>query len=219
MTAAEIERARDALHCIPADLPRDEWARVLMAGQSAGLDTDELRAWSEQGSSYNPRDFADTLRSIKPGKGVGAGTLFHIAQKHGYSAEKPQQQQRPSKAAIRPVVALTAPRKGMAPVDVLARCVSATERHPYIVKKGAAGVPLDSLRVLPADDALHVGGQAMAGALVVPAHAETGELQSLQLIPVSGKKMNLPGCAMAGASFTVGTPQADAPLYIVEGIG
>ncbi|OJU88984.1 MAG: hypothetical protein BGO13_02505, partial [Burkholderiales bacterium 66-5] len=218
MMAAEIERARAALHCIPADLPRDEWVNVLMAGQSAGLDANELRAWSEQGSSYNARDFADTLRSIKPGKGVGAGTLFHVAAAHGWRMNKPQQRS-PSKATIRPVVALPAPRKGMAPADVLARCVPATEQHAYIVRKGAPGVPLESLRVLPADDAFHIGGQPMAGALVVPAYAETGELQSLQLIPPQGKKMNLPGCVMAGASHVVGTPGPGEPVYLVEGIG
>ena len=47
----DLNRARAALQSIPPDLPRDEWVRVLMAGQSAGLDGDELRAWSEQGES------------------------------------------------------------------------------------------------------------------------------------------------------------------------
>lgn len=219
MMAAEIERARDALHHIPADLPRDEWVRVLMAGQAAGLNADELRTWSEGGSTYNARDFADTMRSIKPGRGVGAGTLFYEAAAHGWrDGDKPQQRS-PSKAVIRPPEPPRKPRPGMAPADVLERCEAATCQHAYIQRKAASGVPVDSLRVLPADDALRIGGESMAGALVVPAYAADGSLQSLQLIPPQGKKMNLPGCPMAGASFTVGTPEPGAPLYLVEGIG
>ena len=175
MMATDLNHARDALQCIPPDLPRDEWARVLMAGQSAGLDADELRAWSEHGSSYNARDFADTMRSIKPGKGIGAGTLFHVAAEHGWRMNKPQRTS-PSKAANRPVVASPTPRKGLAPADVWARCGGATEQHPYIVRKGAAGVPLDGLRALPADDPLRIGGHSMAGALAVPAYAQDGTL-------------------------------------------
>lgn len=214
----DTERAREALQAIPPDCDRDTWTRVLMAGQSAGLDTDELRAWSERDSSYNARDFSDTMRSIKPGKGVGAGTLFHVAAEHGWRMNKPQQRSL-SKAAIRSPEPLRAPRKGIAPADVWKRCEAATNAHAYIIKKRAAGVPLDTLRVLPADDALRIGGNYMAGALVVPAYAADGTLQSLQLIPPEGKKMNLPGCAMAGASFTVGVPGPEEPCYLCEGIG
>ncbi|MEZ5608047.1 MAG: AAA family ATPase [Burkholderiaceae bacterium] len=106
----------------------------------------------------------------------------------------------------------------MAPAEVWGRCAPATWEHTYIVRKAAQGVPLDALRVVPAGDALNIAGNSMAGALAVPAYGPDGELQSLQLIPPQGKKMNLPGAPMAGASFTVGTPGA-GPLYLVEGIG
>lgn len=103
------------------------------------------------------------------------------------------------------------------PAEVWARCEPATALHQYIVKKGAAGVPLDDLRVVPAGDRLRIGGNSMVGALVVPAYAADGELQSLQLIPPDGPKMNLAGAPMAGASFIVG--DGDGPLYVCEGIG
>jgi len=56
--------------------------------------------------------------------------------------------------------------------------------------------------------------------LVVPAYGPQG-LQSLQLIPPpgAGKKMNLPGAPMAGASFTVGDVVPGAPVALCEGIG
>lgn len=209
---ADIERARRALQAIPPDVPRDEWVRVLMAGQAAGLDADELRAWSEQGNTYEARAFADTMRSIKPGKGIGAGTLHRLAAEHGH--------QSPSEAPIRPVVRAQTVRQGFTPADVWSRCKPATPSHRYVVRKlGGGGPELAKLRVLPEDDALRVAGQSMAGALAVPAFTADGTLQSLQLIPPEGKKMNLPGCAMAGASFTVGTPAPGEPLYLCEGIG
>lgn len=59
------------------------------------------------------------------------------------------------------------PAPGMSPAEVWARCEQATNEHPYIMGKRAAGVPLDGLRVLPAGDGLRIAGEPMAGALVV----------------------------------------------------
>ena len=91
---------------------------------------------------------------------------------------------------------------------------SGNSKHPYIVAKRAAGVPLDGLRVLPADDRLTVQGERMAGALVVPVIRADGCISSLQFIAApevaarlkaKGRpgKLNLPGCPVQG-SFTVG---------------
>ncbi|MBN9406651.1 MAG: AAA family ATPase [Burkholderiales bacterium] len=214
----EIDRAHSALHAIPPDLPREEWVKVLMAGQAAGLTDDQLRAWSEQGESYKRRAFTDTMRKMKPGRGVTAATLFYLAREHGWSDGDKPQQKMPANASKGAAAPPPAPRPGMAPADVWARCEPATNAHAYIERKAAQGVPLDTLRVVPQGDPLRSGGNSMAGALAVPAYAADGTLQSLQLIPPQGKKMNLPGAPMAGASFTVGTP-GDGPLYIVEGIG
>jgi putative DNA primase/helicase len=56
--------------------------------------------------------------------------------------------------------------------------------------------------------------------LVVPAYGPEG-LQSLQLIPPpgAGKKMNLPGAPMSGASFTVGYLVPGGVVQVCEGIG
>ena len=209
---ADTERARAALQSIPSDCDRDTWVRAGMAAHAAGLDFDTFNDWSAQAGNYDARAARDTWRSFKAGKGVGAGTLHRMAAEHGH------QQERPSKPPKRAVVTPPAPRPGMAPADVWARCESATWEHAYIERKAAQGVPLEDLRVVPAGDSLRIGGNSMAGALAVPAYAGDGTLQSLQLIPPQGKKMNLPGAPMAGASFTVGTP-GDGPLYLAEGIG
>jgi len=60
--------------------------------------------------------------------------------------------------------------------------VAATNEHEYIVKKRAAGVPLDNLKVVPDGDPLRIAGESMAGALVVPITRGDGTLSSLQFV-------------------------------------
>lgn len=202
----ELQRAADALQSIPPDLPRDEWVKVGMAAQAAGLDFDTWDQWSASGQSYDPRAARDTWRSFKPGRGISAGTLHHMAREYG----APQAPRRPLERPRKPI-------QGYDPAEVLARC-KPLESHAYIDRKAAAGVPLEGLRVVPEGDSLQVAGQSMAGALVVPAYGPDG-LQSLQLIPPQGKKVNLPGCPMSGAFFTVGEMVPGGIVYVVEGIG
>ena len=216
---ADTARAIDALHSIPPDLPRDEWVRVGMAAHAAGLDFDTFDAWSAGAGNYDAAASRDTWRSFKPGKGVGAGTLYRVAAENGWRMDgKPQQ--RPVQAPRKAAEPQRKPAPGMSPAEVLERCEAASAAHGYIVAKAAAGVPLDALRVVPGGDALRIQGQSMAGALVVPAYGPQG-LQSLQLIPPpgAGKKMNLPGAPMAGASFTVGKVVPGGVVHVCEGIG
>ena len=217
----DTAKAIDALHAIPPDLPREEWVKVGMAAQAAGLDFDTFNDWSAQAGNYDERAARDTWRSFKPGKGIGPGTLYRVGAEHGWRMDgnKPQH-----KAAQAPRKAAEPPRKpapGMSPAEVWNRCEPATVGHPYIVAKGAAGVPIDLLRVVPAGDGLRIAGQSMAGALVVPALAADGALQSLQLIPPpgAGKKLNLPGAPMGGTSFVVGEVVPGGVVHVCEGIG
>ncbi|OYY27876.1 MAG: DNA primase [Acidovorax sp. 17-64-282] len=208
------------MHSIPPDLPRDEWVKVGMAAQAAGLDFDTFNEWSAGAGNYSERDARDTWRSFKPGKGIGPGTLYRVGAEHGWRMGEGKPQQRQQQAPRKAAEPQRKPAPGMSPAEVWERCDAATAAHGYIVAKAAAGVPLDALRVVPGGDALRIQGQSMAGALVVPAYGPQG-LQSLQLIPPpgAGKKMNLPGAPMAGASFTVGDVVPGAPLYLCEGIG
>ena len=227
---ADTDRAIHALHAIPPDLPRDDWVRAGMAAHAAGIDFDAFNDWSAGAGNYDARAARDTWHSFKPGKGVGAGTLFKLAAENGWriSADKPQPLtvQAPRKAA-------EPPRKrapGMSPADVWSRCEAAKAQHPYIVAKQAAGVPLNGLRVLPAGDRLTVvQGECMAGALVVPVIRADGTVSSLQFIAppdvaarlkAKGKpgKLNLPGASIEGW-FTVGEVLPGGVVYIVEGIG
>jgi len=214
----DIDRARDALHAIPPDLPRPEWVRAGMGAHAAGLSFDDFDQWSAGAGNYKAPEARATWRSFKAGKGVGESTLFGMAKDHGWT-DGDRTAPRPVQATRKPPEPPRKPAPGMGPAEVWARCEQATNAHSYIVDKQAAGVPLDGLRVLPAGDGLSIQGESMAGALVVPAYAPDGTLQSLQLIPTAGKKMNLTGSPMAGASFTVGTIEPGAVVHIVEGIG
>lgn len=227
---ADTAKAIDALHAIPPDLPRDEWVRVGMAAHAAGLDFDTFDAWSAGAGNYSERDARDTWRSFKPGKGIGPGTLYRVGAEHGWRMGEGKPQQRPVQAPRKATEPQRKPAPGMSPAEVWARCEAATAAHPYITAKGAAGVPLDALRVVPAGDPLRIQGESMAGALVVPAFAPDGSLQSLQCVTTGdtaarlkakGKKpkLNLPGAPMAGASFTVGTLVPGAPVALCEGVG
>ena len=206
----DVATARDALYSIPHDLPRADWHRAGRAGIACGLSVDDIASWSAGASNYkSEQDVRAAFRTIMPEGGTGPGTLFMIAAEHGWTPPDPEPKpDGPRKAA-----------PGMSPAEVWERSEPATFQHPYIDAKNAAGVPLDTLRVLPAGDGLRIAGASMAGALVVPASAPDGTLQSLQLIPPQGKKMNLPGSPMAGAMFTVGTLTPGEVVYIGEGIG
>jgi hypothetical protein len=230
------ERARDALHSIPADLPRDQWVKAGMAFHAAGGGFDDFDTWSAQAESYNAQACRATYRSFKtaPG-GVTAGALFGMARDHGWTESHQgkvsidYEALMRKKPAAKPIEPPRKPAPGMGAAEVYTRCELATNAHPYIAAKRAAGVPLDDLRVVPANDPLRIMGESMAGALVVPCMAIDGTLSTLQLIPppdVAARlkandkpgKLNLPGCKVEGW-FTLGTIAPGGVVYIVEGIG
>ena len=230
MMTADIDRALDALNAINPNCGRDEWVKSLMGAHAAGVPFEEADKWSAQGDSYNPADTRDTWRSIKPGKGVGAGTLFKLAAEHGWRMNGGKPQQRPIQAVRKPVEPPSKPAPGMTPAEVWSRCHPATAQHGYVVAKGAEGVPLEGLRVVPDGDTLTILGQRMAGALVVPAYGSDGELKSLQFVTTGDTaarlkarekttKPNLPGSPIAGGVFVVGELVPGGVVHVCEGIG
>jgi putative DNA primase/helicase len=222
--ASTSDEARDALAAISPDIGRDEWVQVGMAAQSAGLGFDDFNEWSSRSEKYSARDARDTWRSFTPGKGIGPATLFKIARDNGWRGGHRPALQAPTFPPIE-----EPPRRLLDPAEIWARLAPATTEHPYIRRKQADGVPLDGLRVVPADDPLKVAGEPMAGALVVPLRRADGSLASLQFITppdttdrlkAKGKpgKLNLPGASLDGW-FTVGDLLPDGLTYLCEGIG
>ena len=217
----ELERARSALMAIDPGCDRHSWVRVLTAAKSAGLDFEAANQWSAGAGNYKgEKDVLSVWRGLKESGGVTAGTLFHLAREAGWredflevtTREEPQRRDTPARPG-KPM-----PRAIADPLAVWDRCVSADPGHGYIARKN--GLP-EGLRVYPSHrEPLTIAGQDVAGWLVLPAvDLRTGDLKTLQFIPPGeGKKLNLPGCPLAGA-FVVGTIEPGKPCYVVEGIG
>ena len=226
---SDTDRAREALHSIPADLPRDGWVKAGMAAHAAGLGFDDFDTWSAPAGNYNAQACRATWRSFKAASGgVGAGALFGMARDHGWT-EGSAPRQAPAKATTRPVETPRKFAKGSSASEIFNRCEPATNEQAYIMQKRAAGVPLDALRVVPAGDGLVIQNERMAGALVVPVIRADGSLSSLQFIAppdvaerlkAKGKpsKLNLPGASIEGW-FTVGELTPGGTVYVCEGIG
>jgi Primase C terminal 2 (PriCT-2)/RepB DNA-primase from phage plasmid len=90
----ELDKVRSALAFISAD-DRDVWVKVGMAlkkkfGDRGWALWDE---WSSTSTKYDEHDQPHVWRSFKRADGIGIGTVFHLAQEHGWQPEtrKPQQ--------------------------------------------------------------------------------------------------------------------------------
>lgn len=228
--SADHSRTLSALHAIPSDSSHDEWVRVVMAAKAAGLFFEEVDAWSSSGATYKEQAMRSTWHSTKPDKGIGAGTLFYIAKQHGWhggiNGAAPAKPVRAVERASKPH-STSPPREG--PDEVWARCVPATHRHSYIVRKGVDSIPLDDLRVVPEGDPLWIDDVSVAGALAMRVRRSNGSTSTLQFIlPVEvaerrkaqGKpdKLNLSGFPVDGW-FSVGEIALGGTIYVNEGFG
>lgn len=213
----------DALYKLSPDVSREEWVVIAMAAKEAGVSFEEFDAWSSGGKSYNPRAVADLWRSIKPGQGIGAGTLYYMA------ADKRKDCRGHATSIQSSDVVPEESDQTDAPDQVWARCHPVDSTHPYVKRKRAEGVPLGQLRVVPIGDPLRISGELMDGALVVPVMRRDGTISSLQFITVGAtekrlkrrnkpSKLNLPGFRLEGW-FEVGEAAVSGTIYVCEGIG
>jgi putative DNA primase/helicase len=207
------ELIRQALAHIPANLPRDEWARVGMAIKSEypdGTGFDLFDAWSASDADrYDKKAVASTWRSIKAGGGVAVATLLHLAKEHGFTLPKAGQ------APAAPTAAELAERErqrterqrqeqaridashAVAADQAAAQWDGASEQgeSPYLVRKG----------VQP-----HGVRFAVGGWVLVPLRDGAGKLWNLQRIapakPENGapEKLFLKGGRKSGLWHQVG---------------
>lgn len=220
------DRARRALWSLDAGMERKEWVRAGMAAKAAGLNLDDFTAWSETADNFkSAAECASVWRGINEDGPVKAGTLYAMAKAAGWRDERSAPhhappQQRPHQTRQKPAQAPQRPEQGKRPpFDVESAWKAgepATEAHPYIIKK--QGNPA-GLRVYRGPE--RIAGQALDGALMVPAYDMAGRLATVQFIPSEGKKLNAPGRPVAGA-FVVGriTPPGEGQsIAVCEGIG
>ena len=214
----DLERAKLALSAIPPDLPRPEWVKVGMAAQAAGLSFEDFDSWSAGADCYEARAARDTWRSFEPGKGIGAGTLFHMATQYGGDVAARHAPVRPPRTP-QVLVKVFGPRASVG--GTWKRCKPASEAHPYIVSK--QGTP-DGLREVT--EGYRKGWLAVP---VVPLDSQTGEPVSIQYIPPpevaeqlkaqdKPTKPNHKDAPMSGV-FVVGALARGEVVYVCEGIG
>ncbi|KGH31349.1 DUF927 domain-containing protein [Comamonas testosteroni] len=157
-TTITPELLRNALSFVPANLPRDEWARVGMAIKSEYPDDTGLQLfsdWSEAGagSGFDTNAVGSTWRSIKAGGGVGVSTLLYLAKQHGFklprqgqdskpvSAAQRQQQEQERAQRLQAEDAAIQAAQETAAGDAVALWASASEigSSAYLVRKGVQG--------------------------------------------------------------------------------
>jgi putative DNA primase/helicase len=213
----EMNNAESALFAIPSDISREEWVRVLMAANAAGLSLQQAIEWSSTASNFDIKACEATWRSIKSDGGIGPGTLFATAIQYGWKQT--------------PGLGLQANNSKAQKIlnELWLRGVAVDRENFYVHSKSAGDAPLDGLRELPTGDHYKLMGQSMAGALMVPVLRTDNSISSIQFIPRpeivkklkllgNATKLNLPGCRLDGW-FTVGKLNKESVVYLCEGIG
>ncbi|MDP2165662.1 MAG: DUF927 domain-containing protein [Hydrogenophaga sp.] len=228
-TTITPELIRAALAHLPANLQRDEWARVGMAIKSEYSDAtgfDLFDQWSASDPDrYNAQEVKSTWRSIKAGGGVTIATLLHLAKQHGFTLPKtgqaatppsPEEMARRERDRAERQRAADAEREAAqaaAAQQAAAQWQDASDtgESPYTVCKG---VQPHGLRFAP------------GGWVLVPMRDGAGKLWNLQRIapekPTDGgtDKLFLKGGRKSGLWHLVGSVPADAPppvLLVAEG--
>jgi len=220
------ETVAAALSHIPANCPRDEWAKVLAAIKSEFPDEtgfELANTWSATaGDQYDPRAVREAWRSLKSGGGVSIGTLFYLAKQNGFTMPKGE---RPTTAPDPGAVARLASERSARQAAEQARQQAAhaqastqavqqwgeasdTGQSAYLVRKGVAAYGLRF---------------AADGTLLVPIRDAAGTLHNLQRIaptpPTNGgtDKLFLKGGRKSGLWHWCGNPQGASVLLLAEG--
>ncbi len=217
------ELIRAALAHIPATCDRETWARLAMAIKSEFPDStglDLFDAWSATADGYDPKATRSTWRSIKPGGGVGIGTLLHLAKEHGFTLPKPdhaaaapspdelaRRERERAERQRQDQAARQAAQDGAAVEAVNlwegnGQDVTDPSQAPYLVRKCARAYGVRFVH---------------PGVLLVPMHNAAGELRNLQKIDSAGDKRFIPGSQKSGCWHWCGTPDGAPVLIVCEG--
>ena len=93
---ADSDRIFTALSFISPD-DRDTWIRIGMAIKTELSETgfDLWDGWSQQSSSYDPKDAKACWKSFRSDGRVTVGTLFHVAKENGWIDDGKHQKSTP----------------------------------------------------------------------------------------------------------------------------
>ena len=221
------ELAREALSCIPANLPRDDWARIGAAIKSEFPDSagfDLFDTWSQSSEGYDTKATAQTWKSLKASGKTTIGTLFFEAKARGFDLagwhkehdekepkQTPEQQREADERRTREQAearqreqARTEAAHARAAAEAAALWGQASDQgeSAYLTRKG---VQAYALRF------------SVDGRVLVPMRDAGGELRNVQSINASGEKRFLPGGPKSGLWHWCGTPEGAPVLAVCEG--
>ena len=225
-----LQQAEDALHRIPANIARNEWAAIAasLLGEFGDAGFDIFDRWSATGDTYNVADARNTWRSSGK-RACSIGTLLHHAKTYGWTAPRrypltPSERARIDRETseaqrareARNVIAahelaLSQANAAKRAAAIWDACPTESGSHPYLIAKWIG--PHGAKRGL-CEDAEHA-------ALMVPLRDIDGTLWSLQFIPPNGSgKRYLPGSRTSGCFHAMGESLTTAKrIIIAEGLG
>lgn len=219
------ELIRAALAYIPANLPRDEWARVGMAIKSEfpdGIGLDLFTEWSATADGFDPRATKNTWHSIKASGGVGIGTLLHLAKEGGFVM--PQRDQAPSKPDPATAARLASERAASQQAEQARQQAAHADAALEAAKLwDGAGTTGESAYLTRKGVQPYGVRYGVDGWLLVPVRDTSGKLWNVQRIaphkPPSGPdKLFVKGGRKSGLLHWCGDAAAAATILICEGL-
>ena len=214
-----------ALGCIPANCPRDEWAKVLASVKSQ-FDDETGFALVDQWSATAPENYSEkstraTWKSVKACGGVTIASLFFLAKQHGFVMPKADQsapppdpeavarmaRERTERQHAEQVRQQAAHERAAVEAAALWQQASVTGASPYLIRKN---VQPFGVRFTP------------DGRVLVPLRDVAGKLWNLQTIcpskPDSGpEKSFLKGSKKSGLFHILGDVAGPAVICVAEG--
>jgi len=211
------ESTRAALAHIPANLPRDEWARVGMAIKSEFPDEggyDLFFEWSATAPDFSASDCRTAWKSFKAGGSVTMGSLIHLAKQNGYVMPKDGQ------AAAKPSPEVLAQRQRDQAEAQAREAEAQRQRHEAAavaaVKALEAGSDQGESAYLVRKAVQAYGLRFAAdGALMVPLRDAAGKLWNVQGIAPDGQKRFLKDGRKSGLWHLLGAVPAPAAVRVM----
>lgn len=216
------DQVRAALSHIPANLPRDEWARLAMAIKSEFPDDAGFALfdeWSRRAEGvYEAGSARGTWRSIKSGGGVTIGTLLHLAKHHGYAPAKDIASARP-RAKLQEVTSARAAQARTEQEQTEAAQARAAVQAAELWEAAATGA---SNLYLARKGVQAYGLRFLDGWALVPLRDSAGQLWNLQRIAPerssgSPDKLFLKGGRKSGLWHMLGDAAGADAVLIAEG--
>ncbi|CAG9189513.1 conserved hypothetical protein [Paraburkholderia tropica] len=228
-----------ALVYIPADLPRDEWARIgaSIKNELGDGGFDLFDRWSQRGENYDAAAARSTWRSLSADGGITISTLFFIAKQYGFDTRNPdagkvdadeiarrrvEREQRAAKEADeREAKARNAATLAVA---VWGKATPTSADHPYLARKGVQ--PVGTLREIDSGKLAKLigyqprrGDEPLTGRILIAPVTVDGKLSTFEMIDGDGRKSALAGGVKAGGYWTAqAMADKSGTLLIAEGV-